>query len=72
MDNIVFDKDKDFHNNSILNRNHKAVKTLPSVVTICLVACDLCTDEYIDTNLFIQKRCCCPCHSNNNEVEKNE
>jgi hypothetical protein len=61
MANIVFDKDKDFPSRDIGNENHKAVETLPSVVTICLASCDLCTDEYIDTTHSFRLKCLCTC-----------
>jgi hypothetical protein len=70
MDNIAFDKDKDFHNNDLLNRNYKAVKTLPSVVTRCLAPCNVCTGEYIDVTYSFRMRCCCHCHSNINGADK--
>ena len=64
MDNIVFDKDKDFENNNGGSTSHKAraVKTLPAVVTVCLAPCHVCTGEYIDATLSFRLRCLCPCH----------
>lgn len=57
MTNIVFDKDKHFQ-----NKNAKLVQTLPSVVTVCLAPCDICTQEYIDITHSFRMRCCCRCH----------
>jgi hypothetical protein len=39
------------------------VTTLPSVVTMCLAPCDMCTGEYIDITYSFRMRCCCTCHS---------
>lgn len=65
MANIVFDKDKHFQ-----NKNAKPVQTLPSVVTVCLAPCDICTQEYIDVTHSFRMRCCCRCHDN--EVDRKE
>jgi hypothetical protein len=66
MNNIAFDKDKDlgFQDNSVQNGNHIVVETLPSVVTVCLAPCNICTGEYIDITSSYRMRCCCRCHDN--------
>jgi hypothetical protein len=65
MTTIVSDKDKHFQ-----NKNAKPVQTLPSVVTVCLAPCDICTQEYIDVTHSFRMRCCCRCH--NNKVDREE
>jgi hypothetical protein len=36
--------------------------TLPSIVTICLAGCGICTGDYIDVTVSFRLRCC-PCHN---------
>ena len=48
----------------IQNLRPLAVTTLPSMVTICLAPCSLCTGDYVDVTHSFRLRCCCPCHNN--------
>jgi hypothetical protein len=59
--NIIVDKDKDFQNSDIRKKNAKPIQTLPSVVTVCLASCDLCTGEYVNTTHSFRLRCLCKC-----------
>ena len=60
MDNNVFDKDKDFQTSG-RDKDVKLIEPLPSVVTMCLASCDLCTGEYVDTTHSFRLRCLCKC-----------
>jgi hypothetical protein len=60
MNNSTSDQNKYFYKeNQEIQKS--SLKTLPTMITICLAPCDLCTGEYVDSMHSFRLRCLCPC-----------